>query len=172
MATIILLKPDELTKNTILGGNIDVDRYVPCIKACQNTLIKPLLGEELYNKVCQDFASGSLSGSYETLYEDYVKEMVIHGSAMNYISVGAYMVSNNGITKLKSDSNETVSKSEVDYLVNFSESLYKHYERQFLTWIKLHPLAEYPVDSCELSGDRILVGGWSLKRQPNCNGDS
>lgn len=169
MATIILLKPDELTKNTILGGNIDVDRYVPCIKACQNTKIKPLLGEELYNKICNDFYSGSLSGEYETLYENYVKEMVIHGSAMVYLSVGAYMVSNNGITKMKSDANEAVSKSEVDYLVNFSQTLYENYERQFLDWIKLHPLPEYPVESCEVSGNRVLVGGWSLKRQKNCN---
>lgn len=170
--TIILLKPDELTKNTILGGNIDVDRYVPCIKAFQNTHIKPLLGVELYTKISQDFYSGSLSGNYLTLYEDYVKEMVIHGSAMNYVSIGAYMVSNNGITKLRSDSSETVNKDEVDYLVNFSEGLYDHYERQFLAWIKINPLPEYPVDSCTLSGNRILVGGWSLIRQPKCNGNT
>ena len=27
MATTLLLKTDDLTRNTILGGNIDVDRY-------------------------------------------------------------------------------------------------------------------------------------------------
>lgn len=170
MATIILLKPDELTKNTILGGNIDVDRYVPCIKACQNTKIRPLLGEVLYDKICNDFKSGSLTGDYATLYDEYVKELVIHGSAVNYLSVGAYMVSNNGITKMKSDTNETVSKSEVDYLVNFSESLYNEYERQFLKWIKETPLPEYPNDNCVTYSDRISVGGWSLKRKTNCNG--
>jgi hypothetical protein len=167
MTTTILLKQNELTKNTILGGNIDVDRYVPCIKEVQNTLIKPLLGKILYDKICLEFdpETGSLTGLYNELYEDYVKPMVINGSAELYLSVGAYMVSNNGITKMKSDSNETVSKEEVDYLVQSYRKLYNHYERQFLEWIKLNPLPEYNLNACNSFSNRINVGGWSLKRK-------
>jgi len=80
MATVILLKNDELTKNTMLGASIDVDRMVPAIKDYQKTRLKEILGNELYLKIQADFSAGTLTGLYEELYEDYVKEMVIHGS--------------------------------------------------------------------------------------------
>ena len=132
----ILIKQEELTRNTLIGGNVDVDRYLQAIKACQNVLIKPLLGLELYNKIVSDFETGSLSGLYLEMFDDYIKEMIIHGSAEIYLSQGAYMISNNGITKTKTDSSETVSKEEIDYLVEASRKLYRLYEEQFLKWIK------------------------------------
>jgi hypothetical protein len=167
MATTILLLNDDLTRNSILGGNIDVDRYLQDIKHAQNTYIKPLLGSDLYNKIVTDFENATLTGLYNTLYEDYVKELLIHSSAEIYLSHGAYMVSNNGITKLKSDSSEAVSKEEVDYLVESSRKLYKLYEREFFKWINLNPLPEYPVESTP-STRRLNIGGWSLRRSNNC----
>ena len=164
MATTILIPADALTRNTILGGNIDVDRYLNSIKACQNTFVKPLLGNALYNKISIDYENGDLTGLYLTLYEDYVKELVIHGSAEIYLTNGAYMVSNNGITKMKSDSAETVSKEELDFLVQSSKKLYALYEREFFKWIKENPLPEYPVESTA-SKRTVNIGGWVLKRR-------
>ena len=71
------------------------------------------------------------------MFDDYITEMIIHGSAEIYLSQGAYMASNNGITKTKTDSSETVTKEEVDYLVEASRKLYRLYEGQFLEWIKI-----------------------------------
>jgi len=80
MRTVILLAPDELTKSTLLGGNIDTDLYVPAIKNAQNTRIKEILGKELYVKIMDDYESDSLTGIYEEMYEDYIKDMVIFAS--------------------------------------------------------------------------------------------
>lgn len=165
MATIILINNDELVKNTILGGNIDKDRYVSSIKIAQNTYIKPLLGDDLYNKICQDYFNDTLTGLYNTLYEDFVKDLVIHSATMYYLTHGAYMVSNNGITKMRSDSAETVSKEELDFLVDSSKKLYYLYERNFLKWIKANPLTEYKTNE---SARRINIGGWTLRKRGNC----
>lgn len=167
MATTILLSNEDLTRNSILGGNIDRDRYLQDIKHAQNIYIKPLLGETLYNKIVVDYENEDLTGSYSTLYNDFVKELLIHSSAEIYLSHGAYMVSNNGITKMKSDSAEAVSKEEIDYLVQSSRNLYELYKTEFLKWIKLNPLPEYPVEST-VSSRRMNVGGWALKRRNNC----
>lgn len=160
--TTILIRPEDLTRNTIIGGNVDVDRYLASIKACQNTLIKPLLGKSLYDKICLDFENDTLTGVYLELYEDYVKELTIHGSAEIYISNGAYMVSNSGITKMKTDSSETISKEEVDYLVQSSRKLYELYEREFLTWIKTQSIPEY-TKPCAVKSN--TYGGWYLRKK-------
>ena len=125
--TTILIKEEQLTRNTIIGGNVDVDRYLQAIKACQNLYIKPLLGSTLYNKIVADFETSSLSGLYLEMFNDYITEMIIHGSAEIYLGQAAYMVSNSGITKTKTDASETISKEEVDYLVQSSRKLYNLY---------------------------------------------
>jgi len=77
--TTILIKQEELTRNTLIGGNVDVDRYLQAIKACQNLLIKPILGATLYDKIVTDYENNSLSGLYLEMFDDYIKEMIIHG---------------------------------------------------------------------------------------------
>lgn len=160
--TIILLKSDELTKNTILGGNLDKDKYLPCIKNCQKTLIKPFLGEALYNKICNDFSTGSLSGDYETLYEDYIKDMVINGSAELYLAVGAYNITNAGITKIKTDTTETVDYKEIDQLTKFSRRLFQHYKEEAEKFLKTANIPEY---AGVKRSKHKTVGGWILKRK-------
>jgi len=162
--TTILIKQEELTRNTLIGGNVDTDRYLQAIKACQNLLIKPVLGTALYNKISNDFEQQTLSGLYLEMFDDYIKEMIIHGSAEIYIAQGAYMVSNNGITKTKTDSSETVTKVELDYLVESSRKLYRLYEDQFLTWIKDNPVPEY-IKTGDIK--YRTYGGWFIKKGNN-----
>lgn len=163
MNTVILIKADELTKNTILGGNIDVSRYVPCIKDAQKTRIKTLLGKELYEKMMTDFKDNNLIGVYLELYDDYLKELVIYASAEIYLSVGAYNVSDAGITKLSSIEGATsVNRNEVDFLVKAAKRMYDSYERDFYKWIKDNPIDEY-TKNC--NSNNIIIGGWSLKRR-------
>lgn len=162
METVIMIAPEKLTTNTILGGNIDTARYLPCIKDAQKTRIKTLLGKDLYVKMMEDFDNDALTGLYLELYEDYLEDLIIYSSAEIYLSVGAYNVSNAGITKLSSIEGATsVNKDEVDFLVKSAKRMYNSYERDFLKWIKDNPLPEYN-KSC--SGKYIIAGNWSLKR--------
>ena len=58
----IWLRENELTKNTLLGGNIDIDLYIPCIADAQRTRLEEILGETLFNKIDVDFGNDDLSG--------------------------------------------------------------------------------------------------------------
>jgi hypothetical protein len=98
------------------------------------------------------------------MFDDYIKEMIIHGSAEIYLAQGAYMVTNNGITKTKTDSSETVSKEELDFLVESSRKLYRLYEEQFYTWIKDNPVPEYTNNDIKYK----TYGGWFIKKGNNC----
>jgi len=163
--TTILIRQEDLTSNTIIGGSVDVDRYLQAIKACQNIYIKPLLGDSLYNKICNDFENSTLTGLYLELYDSFVKELTIHGSAEIYLSQGAYMVSNSGITKTKTDTSETISKEEIDYLVEASRKLYRLYENEFLKWIKNNNIVEYNKPD---TVKHRQYGGWYIRKKGNC----
>lgn len=162
METTILIRPEDLTRNTIINGSVDIDRYLQSIKACQNIYIKPILGKTLYDKLCLDFENDELNGDYLEMYSDFIQGMVIHGAAEIYLSQGAYMVSNSGITKTKTDSSETISKEEVDYLVESSRRLYNLYESEFLKWIKNKDIVEYN-KPCNIVNKKY--GGWRLNKR-------
>ena len=168
MATVILISGDELTRSSILGGNIDVDKLWPAVKACQQTLIKPLLTQPLYDKISDDYLNDTLTGIYLTMYEDYIKDLVIYGSAGIYIAAGgAYQISNTGIVKASTDNSEALSKNDVDYLYNFNKQLYDGLKEEFLKWLKDNPVPEYTI-TCSSTNQRLL-GGWLLsKTKKNC----
>jgi len=167
MATIILLKENELTKNTLLGGNIDIDLYIPCIADAQRTRLEEILGETLYDKICEDFDNDDLVDDYLTLYEDYIKPFLIAASAVEYLLIGAYKVNNNGIFKSQPDNSVAIDKTEVDYLVNNMRLKSEMYQDRLLRWLNKFHLPEYVSNSnniVNLLRSRLICGKWWLDR--------
>lgn len=109
---IILLKDNEITENTPLGGNIDVDRLRQCILDAQITRLEELLGEELYEKICNEFDAETLAGDYQTLYDNYIKPFLIRQGALEFLKIGAFTIGNNGIA-LPTPSNTTAIDSKM-----------------------------------------------------------
>jgi hypothetical protein len=159
---VILIKQEDLSKNTPLGGNIDATKYIPALKAAQATTIKPILGEELYDKLVEDFKNNNLEGDYLTLYDEYVKPMLIHLGASYYLTTGGYQIDNKGIYKANSENYKGLDQQEIDYIVKQQEKLYRHYKDCFYTWIETVFIHEYEVNQSFKT--RTKVGGWSFKK--------
>jgi len=64
MQELLFITPDELAKTTILGGNVDRDKYTFSILNVQKTVIERLLGTELYDKIINDIENQTLTGLF------------------------------------------------------------------------------------------------------------
>ena len=73
----IWLKENELAKKTLLGGNIDIDLWIPAVEDAQRSKLEEVLGETLFNKIDTDFGNDDLDGLYLTLFNDYIKPFFI-----------------------------------------------------------------------------------------------
>ena len=167
MATTILLRENELTKNTLLGGNIDIDLYIPCIADAQRIRLEEILGETLYNKICLDFENDDLDGEYLTLYEGYIVPFIIAAAAVEYLLIGAYKVNNNGIFKAQPDNSVAVDKTEVDYLVNNMRLKSEMYQDRMLRWLYKFNLPEYVSSSTNIVNpmrSNLICGKWWLDK--------
>lgn len=160
---VLLIDPDDLTKNTIILGNVDVDKLMPAMRSAQKTMIKPILTSELYNKLCLDFYNDELSGDYLTLWTDYIKDMLIYSSAEIYINSGAYTISNNGITKMAGEGAVTINKDELSNQVEFYRRLYTIVKDDMFKWFKTTNLM-----NVENRQEYIRVGGMLLKKPNIC----
>jgi len=135
MATALFIKPIDIKRNTIIDGNVDVDKFIQFIKIAQQIHVRNYLGSDLYNKISSDIIADSLSGDYLSLVNTYIQPMLIHFAMVDYLPFAAYQVKNGGVFKHSSENSETVSKNEVDYLVNKEREFAEYYTRRFIDYM-------------------------------------
>ena len=150
MNDVILLQDNDLTSNTLLGGNIDVDRFRYCILDAQASKLEVIYGDELYAKMIADF--GTYAGEYLTLYNNYHRPFLIAQAAVEYLLVGAYQVANAGIFKTTPQNGSPTDKVENDYLVKNYKLKAKMYEERLVRYLSGSGIAEYTNTSVNCSG--------------------
>lgn len=143
----ILLTDNELSKNTLLSGNIDKDKLRQCILDAQAERLEVLLGEKLYEKICADYDADTLDDEYLTLYTDYIKPFLIRQSALEYLKIGAFSVSNNGIFQPTSQNAQPISDAQLQVLKDEMSIKANAYADRMHRWLKQNNLPEYECDS-------------------------
>jgi hypothetical protein len=166
MATALFIKPIDIKRNTIIDGNVDVDKFIQFIKIAQQIHVRNYLGSDLYNRISDDIIADTLTGDYLSLVNTYIQPMLIHFAMVDYLPFAAYQVKNGGVFKHSSENSETVSKNEVDYLVNKEREFAEYYTRRFIDYMannqNLFP--EYTSNSNEdINPDKdATFNGWVL----------
>jgi len=166
MATALFITRTDLVRNSILDGNVDTDKFIQFIKIAQEIHVKNYLGSKLYDKISADILAGTLLGDYLDLVNTYVQPMLIHYAMVDYLPFAAYSVKNGGVYKHTSENAETVSKDEVDYLVNKERNIAEYYTRRFIDYMAFNQslFPEYTSNiNNDIHPDRdATFNGWVL----------
>lgn len=162
MAELLFITPQEITETTIVGGNVDFDKYTPCILETQLKTIEELLGSELYNKIVYDIENNTLTGNYLILFNEYIKPITKNESVATYILISPYSLGNGGLFKRTFNGVETIDYKEVERLSQRYSSIAQMYVNRFHKWIVLNPLTEYKTkqDEVNASKNTNLNNGW------------
>lgn len=94
MATILLISLKTLKEEYGFDENIDDAYVLPLIKKGQDFLIKPSLGETLYNEIISGISSGNLSATYRSLVEGYIQPVLAYYVLSEVMYSTAYKVKN------------------------------------------------------------------------------
>ncbi len=132
MAQVLFVSPADVIKRTGINGNVDRDQMIQFIKIAQDIHIQNILGTNLFEKIATDIAADSLSGNYLTLFTNYIQDMVIHYSAIEILPYIHYKVANGGIYVKGAENGESVTKQDLDYLVQKERDIAEHYSRRFV----------------------------------------
>ena len=165
MAELLFIQPSEITNTTVLGGNVDVDKYLFNIYDTQLTVIEPLLGTELYDYLITNFAT--LAGDYSTLMTDYIKPIVKNEALARYIEISSYTLNNGGLYKHSPDNAEIVDKEEAQFLAGKYHGLAQVHIQRFNKWICKNPLTEYKTVQDEVNAQKYnkVTAGWYFGRK-------
>lgn len=166
MAVALFISRTDLVRNSILDGNVDTDKFIQFIKIAQEIHVRNYLGSDLYNRISTDIINNTLSGDYLTLVNLYVQPMLIHFAMVDYLPFAAYQLKNGGVLKHTSENSETVSKSEIDYLVNKEREFADYYTRRFIDYMCFNQekFPEYNTNTNEDidPSQDALFNGWVL----------
>jgi hypothetical protein len=164
MAELLFIRPEEITATTVLGGNVDIDNYLFCVSKAQRTVILPLLGSILYDKIVEDIENDTLTGDYLTLFNEFVKPITKHSALGEYITIASYMVSNGGLFKHSPENAEVVDQREAQYLAKKYTDYAQSFVPQFNKWICKNMLPEYKTCQDEVNAvkDLSVTAGWKL----------
>jgi Glu-tRNA(Gln) amidotransferase subunit E-like FAD-binding protein len=94
---ILLISIQTLKNEYLIDDNLD-DKYIQShIKKCQDFIIKPLLGETLYNELLSQIENNSLTEKNETLIEEYIQPVIAYFVMSEVVFSIAYKLKNAGV---------------------------------------------------------------------------
>jgi len=171
MAELLLITPQEITETTVMGGNIDIDKYRFAIANVQLLVLEPLLGSELYDKIKTDFQASTLTGLYLELYNGYIKPILKNQTAGKYISVSSYTVDNGGIYTHQAENEVVPSRKEIEVFANEYFGMAQSFITRFYDWICKNPLPEYKryQDGVDAQKEMNLMAGFYFGTAQNAN---
>lgn len=138
MAEALLINRNDLAKFTSLNGNVDTDKFVQYIKIAQDIHLQEILGTKLLNRIKSDIDGNNLQDPYLSLVTNYIKQVLIHYAMVEYLPFSAYTIANKGVYKHGAENSESVSKNEVDYLVEKERKTAESYRQRLIDYIIYH----------------------------------
>lgn len=156
MAETLLLSPQEIAQTTVMSGNIDIDKYLFLIENVQLTLIQPLLGTELYEKIKTDYQNNALAGLYLDLYNKFIKDILKNQTTAEYIEVCSYSVNNKGIYTHQAENEVVPERSEIETFANKYRSNADVFIKMFYKWICKNPIPEYKTHQDEVNANQDI----------------
>ena len=166
MATALFITRYDLVSNTFLSGKVDTDKFIQFIKIAQEVHIEQYLGTKLYDEISADIIAGTLSGTYQTLVNDYIQQMLIHFAMVEYLPFAAFTASNGGVFKKTIENGETLERSELAMLIDKERNLAEYYTRRFIDFMSFNQ-SSYPEYTSNTNDDihplkDSVFQGWVL----------
>ena len=109
---IRLTETQNIVKNTPMGGNVGIDKYVFLIDIVQKTILEPVLGTKLYKKIQEDYNNNTLTGLYLQMYDDYIVSFLNYAVYAKYVHSGNNRIRNNGDLKTTPNNSQIMTNQE------------------------------------------------------------
>tara|TARA_R110000803_G_scaffold208322_1_gene276916 strand:+ start:156 stop:731 length:576 start_codon:yes stop_codon:yes gene_type:complete len=162
MAEFLFITPQELKSTTILGGNVDQDKFLFSIANVQIITIERLLGSELYDLILSGASTDTLTGLYLEMYDKFVKPITKNQALAEYIKISSYMIANGGAFKHTADNAIAMTDEEISGLSDTYAGIADTYIGRFHKWLSHNTIAEYKLYQDEVNASKSVTNrsGW------------
>ena len=115
MTTTLLISEAKIRAFSDLNESVDDVLMVNGIREAQDISIQPIIGTKLYNTLIEKIDNNSVSGSYQTLVDDYIQPALVYASLYNITEAVMVRTRNNGLlTPTGGENSVNVDRSMYD----------------------------------------------------------
>ena len=115
MTTTLLISEAKVRAFSDVNESVDDSLMVNAIREAQDIVIQPIIGTKLYNVLIEKIDTNSISGSYQTLVDDYIQPALIYASLYNITENVYVRTRNNGLlTPTGGENSQNVDKTMYD----------------------------------------------------------
>jgi len=162
----LFISRDDLVRYTPISGNLDFDRVVQYIEIAQDIHVHELLGGNLYEKLQADVIGSTLTGEYEILMKSYIKPVLAQYALLEFLPFAQFSINNKGVFKHTSEAAETLSRSDINMMVETTRDTAQHYAKRMVDYLCHRPndFPEYLTNTLDqISPTRDTnFGGWEI----------
>jgi hypothetical protein len=170
MAKALFITRQDLVTFTSANGNLDVDKFLPYVRLASDIHMQNYLGTELYEKIESLIEAGTLTEllnpNYYNLVNNYLKDMLIYFSMVEYLPFAGVNITNNGIFSTQPENSTVLDKDRVNSLVEKSRDTAQHYTRRMIDYLcynnNLFPEYNSNSNGDMYPDDKADFGGWVL----------
>lgn len=115
MTTTLLISEAKVRAFSDVNESVDDSLMVNAIREAQDIVIQPIIGTKLYNALIEKIDNNSISGSYQTLVDDYIQPALVYASLYNITENVYVRTRNNGLlTPTGGENSVNVDKTMYD----------------------------------------------------------
>jgi len=170
MAKALFVTTKDIKRYSVLSGSVDPDKFIYMVEISMDTEVQNFMGTKLYEQIQALILNNEINlpanDKFKQLLETYLKPMTIYWALTYYMPFAAYTVANGGVYKHQSESSESVSKEEVDYLTNKYRDIAQFYTNNFVSYMcfnqNLFPEYNANTEDDFFPAGEDSFGGWVL----------
>lgn len=142
MSKVLLIGVRLIKAESIIESNVDDAVLSKVISNVQDIQLKPILGIDLFNTVCNEVIAKAANNSYiiaeptKTLLDEYIQPYLVNATVAEFIAINNYKISNKGIQKLNDNSSSAINSNEVEYLKNYYDNYVSTYKSNLIKYLK------------------------------------
>ena len=87
MTTTLLISEAKIRAFSDMNDSVDDALITNGIREAQDIAIQPIIGTKLYDALITKVNNNSLSGSYQSLVDDYIQPALVYASLYNVVVI-------------------------------------------------------------------------------------
>lgn len=185
---VLLISESSVKTYSNLNDNLFSKWLLPAIRESQEMGLMPIIGECLYNRIC-DLVGNDLIGDdmyvqYKDLLDDYIEPYLIYQTLTNVTPLINGKMGNIGTVSTNDEHIINLSQGELDLVQNYYRERADFYQIRLQNWVKANasafPELECSCENMQPNLDRannsvgLWLGGVRGKRMAqkcSCNGE-
>jgi len=135
MSQALFVSANRLKRDTAIGGSVDDDLIRPYVYMAQQRWMLPVLGTQLYDKLCAEVDAGTVSGDYATLLDTYVIPSTVQYSFVQLVPFLRLRFVNNAVVVMNSEQSTAATFDDLKPLMDQALDMATFYRERLIDYL-------------------------------------